>query len=69
MRNRETSAFRSPSYVNQYDFLAALIAPMFAPKTIASAGRADKKPLPTGHNANLHQKCELADAHVLSLML
>ena len=38
-------------------------------KTIASAERTDKRPLPTDHNANLHQKCKLEDAPVMILML
>ena len=58
--------FGPSRYVNQHDFAPAA---RFAPKTIASAERADKRPLPTDHNANFHQKCKLEDAPVMILML
>ena len=45
------------------------IAPRFAPKTIASAERADKKPLPTDHDVNLYQKCRLLVASFMILMI
>ena len=45
---------------------APLTAPRFAPKTIACAERADKRRLPTDHNANLHQEYAPVDFYALS---
>ena len=65
-RNHATSAIRD----NRISAIfAPLIAPRFFKKTIASAERADKRPLPTYHNATLRQKCKLEDALVMILML
>ena len=69
MRNHRKGAF-SGLPVNRFSTIfAPLIAPRFAPKTIARAERADRKPLPTDHDANLYQKCEIEDAPVMILML
>ena len=69
VRNHETSAFRSLRLVEAAPFLPHLLHPDFFKKTFASAERADKKRLPTDHDANLHQKCKFQDAPVMILML
>ena len=69
MRNHEISAFSGPPVTQFSTIFAPLTAPRSAPKTIASAERANKRPLPTDHNANLHQKFKLEECPVMILML
>ena len=69
MRNHRKGAFSGLPVNWISTIFAPLIAPRFAPKTIASAERADKKLLTTDHDANMHPKCKHQDASFMILVL